>query len=970
MRSNLLRAAAVVLVAFIACESPTEPSGQGERVPIDQVVGGSLNTTDSVHRFSFLARAGREYSVSFEATEGVISLLVLDSATGFTFANGLDGAGTPGIDQNASAGIRDTTDRVILIELRRGGAVATESYRFMVYQVVPTPESRAARFTIGDTVSGEMLDPVADVDEFVAAGQAGQEIAGIIYGLNATGVGLLGLSVTDTATGAQIGFARGHPYIPDFSTVSGRFTLPGTRDYRFTVRGLPFGGHYTGPYLFRFHTINRAPESIGATVAVNTEIAGESIGEFGDVDEFAFPSAANAEFNVFFQGSAPRQAYLEVVPPGGGVVAATSTIPSDSGLFENATGRFRVAQAGAVTIRVTQLFTFLLSDTGAYRFYVYPVNRQPEGVPNTFAAGDTVAGEAIERAGDVDEFAFTGSAGQEFNMFFQALNGGLLTQLRLQVVGPDSAVLRDVVSRGTDTSLMRQVTGRFALPTTGSYLVRVAGVTSSTDRDVGPYRFSLRAVNRAPEFLPDTLAFGDSATGETIAFPGDVDEWHVTVPDSSGTNLVVQLGGDARDGTLMVELLDSVGQPVGTALAYSPDGLVSLTGRLILAPGHYTVRADPTRSVDRALMTGSYRLWLYRFSLGPEGVPDTVAVGDTITEPLEPLGDVDIYHFFGTRRQHVNLALQGMESAGTGTFAAAVVPPGGAPFVSVGSPTSSGSLSEHQTNRVDLPVTGWYRLVVDHGSSPGPGLADHGLYRVALEPRGVAPEHVSDTLSPGDSVVGEPIDYLGDWDEYVVSAPAASELALLFKDGPRVLAFDPTTLDSINGIAGTPGVRAAGPFAVPAAGQVHIAVFEGPGAYAYTGGYALRVVAVNRAPESVSGTFVTGDTVRGEALAPLADIDEFTASGTPGQMLTPFIRLLANPTPVGRIITLEVVDPTTGTVLVGSNAGVTAASSTFFSPGGFSVPAGGTYRIRVRAGGLFPDEVATAPYEFFVRSGP
>ena len=980
MSRRLLRVAALILGAFVACDSPTGPPGQGERVPIGQIVMGSLNSTDSVHRYSFLARAGQEYSVSFEATEGVIALVVRDSTTGFRLTTALDGAGPPGLDQNASPAIQYSTDHVVLIEMQRGGAAATESYRFMVYQVVPAPESRAARFIIGDTVSGETLDPVADVDEFVAAGQAGQEIAGIIYGLNASGVGLLGLSVTDTTTGEQIGFTRGHPYIPDFSTVSGRFTLPGTRDYKFTVRSFPFGERYSGPYVFRFHTINRAPEAIGATVAVNTEIAGESIGEFGDVDEFTFPSAANAEFNGFFQGSAPRQQYLEVVPPGGVVVAATSTIPSDSGLFENATGRFRVAQAGAVTIRVTQLFTFLLSDTGAYRFYVYPVNRQPEVVPNVFAAGDTVAGETIDRAGDVDEFLFTGTTGQEFNMFFQALNGGLLTQLRLQFVGPDSAIIGDVVSRGTDTSLTRQVTGRFALPTTGSYRVRVAGLTSSTDRDIGPYRFSLRPVNRAPESVPDTLAFGDSTTGESIAFPGDVDEWHVTVPDSSGTNLVVQLGGDAQDGALKVELLDSAGQAVASATAYTPDGLVGATGRLIIAPGRYTVRADPSLYQDRSLLTGSYRITLYRFKVGPESVSDTIVVGDTIdSEDLNPPGDLDRFHFDGIRGEHINIALQGTAAATPNAgFYVFLIPPTGFPIALVGTPTSSSSLDEHQTLRVDLPVTGPYMLDVTGATSQ---LTEHGGYRLAVTHVPTAPEQAGGALLPGDSVTTESLDTPGDWDQFTVTATPGEELGLLFESTgtsvyPWIVASDPATGDSLEGTVGQ-FQRFAGPFHVPSGGQVTIDVFETPsvafrqcfdgtcnGIFSFAGGYKYRVVRVNRAPESVAAAYTVGDTVRGESLDAPGDLDEFTSSGSPGETLTPFFRLTANAVPSGEIISLEIIDLTSGDTLRAVNQ---VLAGQFQELGSFTVPSSGAFLVRVRGTWTFGDGVGTAPYEFFVK---
>jgi hypothetical protein len=70
--------------------------------------------------------------------------------------------------------------------------------------------------------------------------------------------------------------------------------------------------------------------------------------------------------------------------------------------------------------------------------------------------GDTISGEAIDLPGDVDEFTFSGVAGEEFNTFFQAENGSPETSLQLDVVDGAGTVLRTVQSVGTDTSLLRQ----------------------------------------------------------------------------------------------------------------------------------------------------------------------------------------------------------------------------------------------------------------------------------------------------------------------------------------------------------------------------------------------------------------------------------------------------------------------------------------------------------------------------------
>jgi len=145
---------------------------------------------------------------------------------------------------------------------------------------------------------------------------------------------------------------------------------------------------------------------------------------------------------------------------------ATSS-ESDTALFTHAdrsipgTGRRHVrgARAGTAPSQI--------ADTGAYRLFLYPIDRRPEHVSATITPGDTISGEQIDRPGDIDEFTFSGVAGEEFNTFFQAENGSPETSLQLEVVDGAGTVLRTVQSVGTDTSLLRQVTGRFALQARG-----------------------------------------------------------------------------------------------------------------------------------------------------------------------------------------------------------------------------------------------------------------------------------------------------------------------------------------------------------------------------------------------------------------------------------------------------------------------------------------------------------------------
>jgi hypothetical protein len=111
---------------------------------------------------------------------------------------------------------------------------------------------------------------------------------------------------------------------------------------------------------------------------------------------------------------------------------------------------------------------------------------------------------------------------------------------------------------------------------------------------------------------------------------------------------------------------------------------------------------------------------------------------------------------------------------------------------------------------------------------------------------------------------------------------------------------------------------------------------------------------------------VVGDTVRGEAIQPTGDVDEFTSTGTPGDTLTAGFRLLQNAVPSGYPITLEVVDPATRAVLTYAYTPYVQPGDAFVTGIPVVVPASGHFIIRFRE--LY--DGGTAPYEFFVRPRP
>jgi hypothetical protein len=232
----------------------------------------------------------------------------------------------------------------------------------------------------------------------------------------------------------------------------------------------------------------------------------------------------------------------------------------------------------------------------------------------------------------------------------------------------------------------------------------------------------------------------------------------------------------------------------------------------------------------------------------------------------------------------------------------------------------------------------------------------------------------------------EPIDAPGDVDEFTVTATPGQDMSILFEGrdgfvGPFVYVwvFDPATLDTLAAQAGQ-FRRIAGPFHVPASGQFRIAVSQPRGlsgicydatcggVFTFTGSYGFHVLAVNRAPENVAASYTVGDTVRGETISPVGDIDEFTSTGTPGEQLTLFDRLTVTSS-LDSALVLEAIDPATGTSLVGGNVAI-FGSSAFYSVGSFTVPASGAFIVRAHVYGEYGFGVGTTSYDFFVKRGP
>ncbi len=252
--------AAPALGVVIACsDSPFEPRGEGERVPVGRVIEQEV-TADSARWYSFAANSNGAYAVFLEALQGSVFVLVVDSARHSSITSISASQGGPGLEDNASGNFGAPAGGVYRLRVSTYPVGATARFRFMVYEINTAPENVPARFAIGDTVAGETIDPIVDGDRFFARGTAGQDVVLVMETLGPRGSGSVSLTVVDTVAPDLLGYVFGDAGTPTLTT--GRLRLPASHDYLFSVWSVTSNVYprYRGPYRFWSYLINRAPE--------------------------------------------------------------------------------------------------------------------------------------------------------------------------------------------------------------------------------------------------------------------------------------------------------------------------------------------------------------------------------------------------------------------------------------------------------------------------------------------------------------------------------------------------------------------------------------------------------------------------------------------------------------------------------------------------------------------------------------
>jgi len=479
------RAAALCLCLCIACDNPVapfRPQGQGELVPVNQLIEDAIS--GGVHRlYTFEVTADGEYVVLLKSLHGFVGMSIADPQGGFATVGSAPGS-TP---------LEDNPSRNVVTH--QSGVLALESYvfngdsgrfQFKIVSVHTPPEIVPSQFSVGGTISGETIDPRFDTDIFTAHGDSGQIIAAAVKPLGSDPGGIT--LYVETAAG-QLAALVPADSEPLMST--GPISLLASGNYRFVVRS---GGNgpvrHRGPYRVWSYLINPAPEHSAVALVPNAALSSERIDQPNDIDQFTLVDTVGAEFLAFLQAS--RHFFMYVRAPGGTLIgpSAGMQVDADTALLHHSLGSIRLDSAGTYSVRVFGGYPgeWLMADTGAYRVLLQRLDRRPESATASVVVGDTVTGEEIYPAGDIDEFTLSATPSALLKPWFR---------LAATPVPSYAAVVFEAVDPGTGAVLSQASVTATAGLTQGTPFTVPAGGTvrlrfGSAGGPRAPYQFTIQ----------------------------------------------------------------------------------------------------------------------------------------------------------------------------------------------------------------------------------------------------------------------------------------------------------------------------------------------------------------------------------------------------------------------------------------------------------------------------------------------
>jgi hypothetical protein len=646
---HLARCAAVLSAISLAaaCDSPsgsgTPPARElSAAAPLDGTVRAGSSGDEFIIRFPDTRFQSQLQARSGNAADTLVAELV--NAAGASMAR-VTSVGNAAGFAGETADLVTPSGQTLTWKLRVRGQSANDQGAYSV-RLVPftnAPEALSPTVVFGRWLTGETLDRVEDADEFRFSLNGEEDIL-LYLAVPVTSAGPVRMVLVNRGTGQEITQLTIPPSFANARTH--RYQLLPAGEYALRVSAVQPSQYMVGTaYSLRLDQINHGPES-GSGAITPGAVFGDSINLPGDIDEYTFTARAGQYINLMMQpldglGQQPgsQDIGVRILFNGAQLAELSPRAPAVASLDDYGTGRIRLEQAGVYTIRVVGQNEFgqPVDRVGRYRLELYPVDERPENGARLQLNGGLVAG-TLERPGDLDEYTFTGAAGQYVVMQIMSPDT-TFGAMQVELMGPTGAQVKSVNTRFPRSPLLPgHYSHRVQLEAAGTYTVRVSGFQSRYSR--GNYSVEAYTVSDAPEHVPATIRVGETITGEIIDRPGDLDIFSVVEDPRREVNLFAWY---ERDEYFLAYLRI----PGEIFPIYTYPGPASLdgqsSGRVILQTGtRLIVDASPGGGQELPQGTGRYSVRLFNINRAPERRAAPIALGEVVEgEPVYPAGDID-----------------------------------------------------------------------------------------------------------------------------------------------------------------------------------------------------------------------------------------------------------------------------------------------------------------------------------------
>jgi hypothetical protein len=621
-------------------------------------------------------------------------------------------------------------------------------------------EACSDTLAINDTIVGTLSSDGHPLTCLFTA-RHGQDLIAHVQGTGGQRTGAINLRVIDGTFhfGRDLGLTFNAGDSSDLEASStGRFSIPRDTSYLLTVNAVttsppPKGG----PFRALLREIDHRPEVLPETLTtLGDTVSAERIDYVGDIDEFVVVTDPDDTVNVFFQtleGGDRADLGLEIAAEGDGSRWVTGAHP-DSSFSSRATGNIR-AHTGQMRMTVRGLGDGTNGDRGPYRFWIWRVAAEPESLSSSYALGDSLWGERIDRPGDVDNFFFSVPESTLTNFF--------------QLEEPPGIVRAQIIDRDSGTPLYDffqfwQTSSRTIIPP-GNFVLSVRGDASTGDGYHGPYRIHTAVLDDAPENVSASVVVGETVSGEAVDPEGDLDVFTLTAPARGPVTLALQGLGTSET----VGFTGYIRRPGEQSwllwvcgLGMSPKLTSRQTGPFDLEAGTYELAVSGDKDGSVLGERGPYRVAVLPWPTTPEIARSLVAVGDTVdSETINRRGDIDQFVVQTTPGQELQVFF---ESQKDGLEIRALDPTTGA--VLRGTPATA------YTGRFSTPNAGEVLLTVSEARADDGclveqryhiGGADYAFNVIAIDRM---PESTASLIAVDDTVDTEVIDVVGDIDEF------------------------------------------------------------------------------------------------------------------------------------------------------------------------------------------------------------